>query len=79
MRTLIAIFAACLAAPAQSGRVTVAIDTSLGTIEAEIELDKAPVTGANFLRYVDAGRYENGIFHRTVKLDNQPDKRSRSK
>ena len=27
---------------------------------------------ANFLRYVDAGFYEGGRFHRTVTLDNQP-------
>jgi peptidyl-prolyl cis-trans isomerase A (cyclophilin A) len=52
--------------------VAVVIETSLGPIEAEIALDKAPLTGANFLRYVDAGRYDNGRFHRTVRLDNQP-------
>ena len=30
-------------------------------------------TSANFLRYVDAGHYDGGTFHRTVKMDNQPD------
>ncbi len=32
------------------------------------------MTVANFLRYVDAGHYTGGVFHRTVKLnpDNQP-------
>ena len=34
---------------------------------------KAPGTTANFLRYVDAGHYDGGTFHRTVKMDNQPE------
>lgn len=51
---------------------TVVIETSLGVIEAEIDSLHAPVTGANFLRYVDAGGYTGGQFHRTVKPDNQP-------
>jgi len=72
MKTLFAIILACAAAHAQTTRAAVVIETSLGAIEAEIALDKAPVTAANFLRYVDAGRYENAQFHRTVKLDNQP-------
>lgn len=50
------------------------LTTDLGIIEAELHADKAPATVANFLKYVDAGRYTNGVFHRTVKLnpDNQP-------
>ncbi len=53
--------------------VTVAIETELGTIEAEIDASHAPVTAANFLTYVDRGWYGGGQFHRTVKPDNQPD------
>ena len=34
---------------------------------------KAPGTAANFLKYVDAGHYNGGTFHRTVKMDNQPE------
>ena len=71
-KTLFSMMLVCLAAPAQTARVAVVIETSWGSIEAEIALDKAPLTGANFLRYVDARSYENGRFHRTVKLDNQP-------
>ncbi|HEY7516095.1 MAG TPA: peptidylprolyl isomerase [Vicinamibacteria bacterium] len=41
------------------------------TIEVD---DRAPKTAANFLRYVDDGRYDGGRFHRTVRLDNQPGK-----
>jgi len=28
---------------------------------------------ANFLRYVDAGHYDGGAFHRAVTMGNQPD------
>jgi peptidyl-prolyl cis-trans isomerase A (cyclophilin A) len=52
--------------------VRVLIETELGEIEAEIEVERAPVTAANFLRYVDAGRYDGGRWHRTVLPDNQP-------
>jgi peptidyl-prolyl cis-trans isomerase A (cyclophilin A) len=57
---------------AQSSRVAVVIETELGSIEVEIDTVRAPVTAANFLRYVDAGLYNPGVFHRTVKPDNQP-------
>ena len=50
----------------------VRIETSLGVIEAEIDTVRAPITGANFLRYVDAHVYDHGLFHRTVTLANQP-------
>ncbi len=56
------------------GLVRVSIQTELGKIEIEINAKLAPETAANFLRYVDAGHYNGGRFHRTVKLDpdNQP-------
>jgi peptidyl-prolyl cis-trans isomerase A (cyclophilin A) len=54
---------------------TVVIETSLGAIEVQVDEANAPVTAANFLRYVDAGHYDGGRFHRTVRLDNQPDNR----
>jgi peptidyl-prolyl cis-trans isomerase A (cyclophilin A) len=60
------------AAAADSGMIRVAIETELGNIEVDVDAVHAPVTAANFLRYVDAGLYNGGQFHRTVKLDNQP-------
>src|SRR5438270_11607288 len=63
----------CLPVLAQSGRVPIVIETAMGNIEAYIDVEHAPVSGANFLKYVDAGLFKGGQFHRTVKPDNQPD------
>ena len=51
----------------------VRVHTELGDIVIEVDTTRAPVTAANFLRYVDAGHYNGGVFHRTVKMDNQPE------
>jgi peptidyl-prolyl cis-trans isomerase A (cyclophilin A) len=48
------------------------IRTEMGVIVVEIYQDKAPVTAANFLRYVDAKLYDDAVFHRTVTMANQP-------
>jgi peptidyl-prolyl cis-trans isomerase A (cyclophilin A) len=53
--------------------VRVLIQTEKGDIEVELDASRAPVTVANFLRYVDGKFYDGGRFHRTVKPDNQPD------
>jgi len=54
----------------------VVISTELGDIEAELYLDKAPVTASNFLKYVDSGKYNNlACFYRVVRSDNQPNKK----
>jgi cyclophilin family peptidyl-prolyl cis-trans isomerase len=42
----------------------VAMETSMGTIKAELWPDKSPVTVRNFLRYVDEKHYDGTIFHR---------------
>jgi peptidyl-prolyl cis-trans isomerase A (cyclophilin A) len=55
--------------------VHVIIETSKGKIEVELDSQHAPKTTANFLRYVDGGFYTNGRFHRTVTMNNQPDKK----
>jgi peptidyl-prolyl cis-trans isomerase A (cyclophilin A) len=54
--------------------VHVLIETDVGVIEAEIDTVRAPLTAANFLKYVDAGLFDGGRFHRTVRPDNQVDK-----
>jgi len=53
--------------------VRVRVQTELGDIIVEVDAAKAPGTAANFLRYVDGGHYDGGMWHRTVKMDNQPE------
>ena len=48
------------------------IKTSLGEITVELYADKAPLTVANFLKYVDAHLYDSSSFFRAVRLENQP-------
>ena len=62
-----------IARPAAQGPVRVLVQTERGDIVLEVDTAHAPQTAANFLRYVDAGHYDGGAFHRTVKMDNQPD------
>lgn len=50
----------------------VLIKTSLGEIEAELYPDKAPLTVAAFLSYVDSGYYDRTSFYRVLNTDNQP-------
>ncbi len=44
----------------------VTIQTSLGTIRAELFADKAPVTVENFLEYARSGFYAGTVFHRVI-------------
>ena len=60
-------------AAASGGTVRVRVQTELGDIVLELDPKRASGTTANFLRYVDAGHYDGGTFHRTVKMDNQPE------
>ena len=74
MRTIAAIVAAvAIAAQSPPSPVRVLVQTELGDIVLDVDTARAPNTAANFLRYVDAGHYNGGTFHRTVKMDNQPD------
>ena len=47
--------------------VPVAIDTSLGRIVVAVDRGHAPITAANFLKYVDTHRYDSESFYRAVK------------
>jgi len=78
LRFSLALLAAAGAAPgetppsaASAPPVRVRLTTDLGDIDLEIDAAHAPVTAANFLRYVDAGRYDGGRFHRTVRPDTE--------
>lgn len=48
--------------------VKVALDTSAGRIVLALDKARAPVTTANFLKYVDAGRYNGESFYRSMKF-----------
>ena len=42
------------------------LQTSLGTIDIELDHDKAPVTAENFEQYVKDGFYDGTLFHRVI-------------
>jgi peptidyl-prolyl cis-trans isomerase A (cyclophilin A) len=48
------------------------IKTTMGDITVELYPKKAPITVANFLKYVDAHLYDNTTFFRSVTINNQP-------
>ena len=50
--------------------VVVIFETELGSIAMEIDVAKAPVTAANFLKYVDGKFYDGGVVNRSVRPDN---------
>jgi peptidyl-prolyl cis-trans isomerase A (cyclophilin A) len=61
---------------AQSGAATplpasvkVVLKTSLGDIVLAVETQRAPITAANFLRYVDQRRLDGSEFYRSVAVD----------
>ena len=53
-------------APAPKDLVPVAIDTSLGRIVIALDRGRAPITTANFLRYVDTHRLDGETFYRAM-------------
>jgi peptidyl-prolyl cis-trans isomerase A (cyclophilin A) len=55
------------AAPHAAKPVDVAIVTTSGTIVVRLETARAPRTSANFLRYVDARKYDGASFYRSVR------------
>jgi cyclophilin family peptidyl-prolyl cis-trans isomerase len=44
----------------------VILDTTMGSIVIELFHDKAPISVANFLDYLDSGFYNGSIFHRVI-------------
>ncbi|USZ15904.1 peptidylprolyl isomerase [Moraxella sp. FZFQ2102] len=44
----------------------VEFDTTYGNIVIELNAEKAPVTVANFIDYVESGHYDGLIFHRVI-------------
>ena len=60
--------AAILAAPpAAAQNPVVVIETSLGSITAELDRRNAPVSVANFLAYAESDFYDGTVFHRVIR------------
>lgn len=53
---------------AEAGEVRVEIVTVLGRIVIAVDAARAPITSANFLRYVDARLYDGARFHRVARV-----------
>ncbi len=62
------VFAARASAQTPAARPRVLLTTADGPITLELAAEKAPVTCANFLRYVDAGRFDGMTFYRALKI-----------
>lgn len=79
MLALLAAFA--LAAPARAqdaqtpapATVKVTLSTKEGPIVLELEKERAPLTTANFLRYVDQKKLDGAAFYRAAKAPNAAD------
>ncbi len=69
LQRLILAFLLCLGVPAlaQPAPVRVVLATSEGEILVEVDAARAPVTAANFLRYVDERRYDGATFYRAMR------------
>lgn len=50
----------------------VVLETQKGDITIRLETERAPITAANFLRYVDEGRFDGTKFYRAMKLEREP-------
>jgi peptidyl-prolyl cis-trans isomerase A (cyclophilin A) len=64
----LAVPAAAQVAPAPPRTDLVVLETTLGDITLAIETERAPITAANFLRYVDEHRLDGTVFYRAMRL-----------
>ena len=62
------------APPKTYATVRVVLTTSLGPITVLLEKERAPITSANFLRYVDQKRYDGISFFRRSQAPGEPTK-----
>jgi peptidyl-prolyl cis-trans isomerase A (cyclophilin A)/peptidyl-prolyl cis-trans isomerase B (cyclophilin B) len=58
--------AAPVRAAAHASPPQVQVVTSLGSFTIELNEERAPLTVASFLKYVDDGQYTNTVFHRVI-------------
>lgn len=66
----VALVSAQTPAPAlHYGEVPVRITTSFGNIDIAVDVEHAPITSNNFLKYVDAKKYDGATFYRLTRPD----------
>ncbi|QMW21697.1 peptidylprolyl isomerase [Sandaracinobacteroides saxicola] len=58
----------CAPPPDGTPQAFVALTTPQGRITLALETKRAPLTAANFLRYVDQKRYDGASFYRAMKI-----------
>jgi len=68
--TFLALVLCALLGQSPASPVVVIFETELGSITMEIDVAKAPVSAANFLKYVDGKFYDGGVINRSVRPDN---------
>jgi peptidyl-prolyl cis-trans isomerase A (cyclophilin A) len=66
----ICVVAFVLLATARQTNPLVVFQTEKGNITIEVDAVRAPLTAANFLKYVDGGFYDGGTINRAVRPDN---------
>ena len=69
-RLILTLILLCLGSQAwaQADPVRVRLETGEGPILVELDRARAPLTSANFLRYVDAGLLDGANFYRAMKV-----------
>lgn len=56
----------------RAGEVRVALETGAGRIVVAVDTRRAPITATNFLRYVDAGKFDGTTFYRAARSKSRP-------
>ncbi|OWK31871.1 peptidylprolyl isomerase [Sphingomonas mucosissima] len=80
MRFLLLLLAVVVSLPAAAQRadratpgfVRVRLETALGVITLALDAKRAPATTANFMKYVDDGRFDGVSFYRVARQKNAP-------
>ena len=72
-KTIVTVFFIMLSFRGYSQKLPrVVMKTSLGNITCEIDTVHAPVTALNFLKHIQLKTYNDAVFYRVVRMDNQP-------
>ncbi|MEP3420887.1 MAG: peptidylprolyl isomerase [Erythrobacter sp.] len=55
--------------PAEFATTDVILNTDMGPITIALEMERAPITAGNFLRYVEEGRFDGIVFYRAMHVE----------